>query len=366
MGAIARDLRHSRRVRHDRPMPAAAAPPLPFDLLWSRPRAILWLMLAAEGLALALTLALGIDDAFHFLGALSLAAQLALLGTLASMYGLRRPLARLGPPRLVLACTALFVVVSVLVAVVTAYIFEPAVALGRQAWTHLVARLVGIVIVVTALGAAAFVNYWRLQQSTLRAKQAELEALQARIRPHFLFNTLNTATALVHHRPEDAERMLLDLADLFRAALAGPREIGLAEELALVRRYLEIEQQRFGERLRVDWELPASIPDVRVPSLSIQPLVENAIRHGVERVPQGARVTISLSQTLAHVIVRISNPLVLGVGPGPVSHGVVLTAAQVRIEALTQGRGSVETGIQGEHYVATVRLPRPRPANFRD
>ena len=160
--------------------------------------------------------------------------------------------------------------------------------------------------------------------------------------------------------------MLLDLADLFRAALAGPREIGLAEELALVRRYLEIEQQRFGERLRVDWELPASIPDVRVPSLSIQPLVENAIRHGVERVPQGARVTISLSQTLAHVVVRISNPLVLGVGPGPVSHGVGLTAAQVRIEALTQGRGSVETGIQGEHNVATVRLPRPRPANFRD
>ena len=90
----------------------------------------------------------------------------------------------------------------------------------------------------------------------MRAKQSELQALQARIRPHFLFNTLNTGAALVHPRPEEAERLLLDLADLFRAALAGPRQILLEDELSLARRYLEIEALRFGERLQVRWELP--------------------------------------------------------------------------------------------------------------
>src|SRR5690606_11628475 len=108
-------------------------------------------------------------------------------------------------------------------------------------------------------------------KAAVRAKQAELEALQARIRPHFLFNTLNTGAALVHARPGEAERLLLGLSDLFRAALAGPGELPLEDELGLARRYLEIEALRFGPRLQVNWQLPAPLPEVWVPTLSIQP-----------------------------------------------------------------------------------------------
>src|SRR5690606_9580864 len=118
-------------------------------------------------------------------------------------------------------------------------------------------RMAGLTLCVGLLGLAVFYHHWRATQLAVQAKQAQLEALQARIRPHFLFNTLNTGVALVRERPGEAERLLLDLSDLFRAALAGPPTIPLEDELALARRYLEIEQLRFGPRLQVKWEVPA-------------------------------------------------------------------------------------------------------------
>ena len=342
------------------------APARPLDTLWQA-RAVMWIILAGEALAVIVTIApRGGIDALPYFGMASFAIQWIFLASLGLLYVCRRRLYGAAAPTIAQAGLGALLVSTWLACGLAWLALRSSGLVPPGGWFRVAIHLTGLALTVGLLALAAFQAQWRMRQLALRAKQAELEALQARIRPHFLFNTLNTATALLHHRPEDAERMLLDLADLFRAALAGPREISLTEELALVRRYLEIERQRFGERLRVDWELPNTIPEVRVPSLSIQPLVENAIRHGVERVPQGARVTISLSQTAAHVVVRIGNPLVLGAEPGPLSHGVGLSAARVRIEALTQGRGGVETGVQGEHYVATVRLPRPHPANFRD
>ena len=100
---------------------------------------------------------------------------------------------------------------------------------------------------------------------------------------------------MIHARPEEAERLLLDLADLFRAALAGPSELPLSEELALARRYLEIEKLRFGERLRVRWTRPDPLPEALVPSLSLQPLVENAIKHGAAGASDIEEVSIAIT-----------------------------------------------------------------------
>lgn len=332
--------------------------PSPLDALWGVP-AILWMLVSAEGVALVLALAVEAngDRGAYFLR-MSVAAQSVTLSTLAMLYLARAPLARLRPIRVAYTALVLLVVNTWVLTGLMWLLLRDVSASGADDWRALVLRLTGIVLTVGLLGLAAFQSHWRARQLAVRAKQAELEALQARIRPHFLFNTLNTGAALVHQRPEEAERLLLDLADLFRAALAGPREIPLEEELALAKRYLEIESLRFGERLRIEWQLPREIPFVMVPALSIQPLVENAIRHGVERVPHGGRVDIALTTTAEHVVVRISNPLVLSDRDPPISHRVGLNASQARIEALTGGRGSVQTGRQGEHYVATVRLPR--------
>lgn len=332
------------------PSPANA-----LDPLW-QPPAIIWTLLVGEGLAIVLTLApgLAVDRTIYF-GVASFGVMWVCFSVLGALYLLRKPLGRLSPPALAGVALILLLVATGLTAVGFTQLLGDD-ALNEQLDLALFLQLTGIVLTVGLLGLAALQSYWQTQKLALRAKQSELEALQARIRPHFLFNTLNTGAALVRRQPEEVERLLLDLADLFRAALAGPRDISLEDELALARRYLEIESLRFGERLRVAWKLPRELPKVTVPALSIQPLVENAIRHGIERRPDGGEIEIAVTTTPDTVVVRIINPLAPG-GENRPGHQVGLNASQVRIEALTGGRGSVLTQLEGKRFIATVRLP---------
>ena len=338
------------------PMPQITTTPGPLDALWQAP-AIIWVLLAGECLAVALALAPGVlVDRWVYFGLASLAIQWVALLTLGSLYLFRRALDTIRPQRLAYIALGLLLVNTWFVVGLAWVTLRGIWLMDEDQWSTLVLQSTGLVLSVGLLGLAAFHNHWRGRLHAVRAKQSELQALQARIRPHFLFNTLNTGAALVHQQPEAAERLLLDLADLFRAALAGPRQISLEDELSLARRYLEIEALRFGDRLRVRWELPRELPAVTVPALSIQPLVENAIRHGVERLPSG-EIEVAVSTTPDTVIVRISNPVPRPGGLAVPGHQVGLNASQVRIEALTGGRGNVQTQLLEGRFVATVRLP---------
>lgn len=329
----------------------------PLDTLWQAP-VIIWVLLAGEALAVVLALAPGIErDRWIYFGLSSLVIQWVALFALAGLYLLRRMLARLRPQRVAYVALLLLVLTTWMVGVLTWTMLQGLWPAGGGDWRGHFLRLTGLVLAVGLIGVLVFQNYWRARQMALRAKQSQLEALQARIRPHFLFNTLNTGAALVHRRPEEVERLLLDLADLFRAALAGPHDITLEDELALARRYLEIEALRFGDRLQVQWKLPREIPPVMVPALSIQPLVENAIRHGIERRSEGGEIEIAVTTTADTVVVRIVNPLPSSGRGAQLGHQVGLNASQVRIEALTGGRGSVLTQLEGRRFIATVRLP---------
>ena len=337
---------------HERP-----ATSYPLDALWQAP-AILWVALTGIALAAVLALAPGVgSDRWIYFGLALLVTQWIALLTLGALYLLRRPLGRIRPPQVAYVAVILLLLNTWLVGSLGWLLMRGISPMTAGDWPSLLLRLTGIALAVGVLGLAVFRNHWRARQLALRAKQSELESLHSRIRPHFLFNTLNTGAALVHRHPEEAERLLLDLADLFRAALAGPRQISLEDELALARRYLEIENLRFGERLTVRWQLPGVMPAVTVPALSIQPLVENAIRHGVERLPGGGDVEIAVSTTPGTVVVRISNPLPRTDAQANQGHQVGLNASQVRIEALTDGRGSVQTHVADGRYIATVRLP---------
>ena len=328
--------------------------PAPLDALW-RPTALMAVILAGEALGLLLALSPGTDGWLVRFGLASLGIQWIAVGTLCALFLLRRVLARLPAMKLAWACLGLLLAMTLLVAAAAwellGMTMDPGV--GRASF---VLRMLALAFVVGLLGLVTYQNYWRARQLAVRAKQLELEALQARIRPHFLFNTLNTGAALVHARPADAERLLLDLADLFRCALRGPQQIPLAEELALTRRYLEIEALRFGDRLRLGWDLPETMPEVLVPSLSIQPLAENAIRHGIERRPDGGAVDVAVRLFGDRVEITVANDMP-GTAGGGGGHAVGLASARERVHALTDGRGDVDTQIVNGRHIATVRLP---------
>lgn len=169
-----------------------------------------------------------------------------------------------------------------------------------------------VVALITALALRYFYVSDRWAAQLNANARAEADALQARIRPHFLFNSMNLIASLLRRDPEVAERAVLDLSDLFRAALgAGEDNSTLANEVQLAERYLSIESLRLGERLQVQWQrhepLPWSLP---LPRLVLQPLVENAVLHGISRLTEGGTLGIDLraTQDRLHIVIRNPSP----------------------------------------------------------
>ena len=166
-------------------------------------------------------------------------------------------------------------------------------------------------LLVVALVVASLLAYLRLLTRAYSPALAEarLQALQSRIRPHFLFNSLNAVLSLVRRDPRRAERALEDLADLFRVLMQDTRSfVRLADEIALLERYAAIEQLRLGERLQITWELDAAPVDALLPPMVLQPLLENAVYHGVESGTGPGRVVVHVSRRGARVLARIENP----------------------------------------------------------
>lgn len=139
--------------------------------------------------------------------------------------------------------------------------------------------------------------------------RAQYQALQAKIRPHFLFNSLNTIASLIGSRPEQAEAAVEDLADLFRATLSERLWVSLEEELDITRRYLRLEELRLGPRLQIRWRI-ADIPtDAVIPTLILQPLVENAIYHGIQPLPEGGSLIIDGHFEADRITLAVHNPV---------------------------------------------------------
>jgi two-component system, LytTR family, sensor histidine kinase AlgZ len=209
-----------------------------------------------------------------------------------------------------------------------------------------------------ALLAAALVTalVLRAKGRTPADTAARLSELQARIRPHFLFNTLNTAVALVREDPRRAESILEDLSDLFRHALADQGEsVTLAEEIALARRYLDIEQVRFGDRLQVEWSIDDRAAAARVPPLLLQPLVENAVKHGVEPSAAGAQVRISTQRRASTVVIKVTNTVPAGQGRG--GHGVAQANVRDRLRLLHDVQAQFETVLKDGIYQVRMEVP---------
>lgn len=197
---------------------------------------------------------------------------------------------------------------------------------------------------------------WRAKARMPAGTTARLAELQARIRPHFLFNTLNSAIALVREEPAKAESLLEDLSELFRHALADPKEaVPLWQELELAEHYLAIEQVRFGDRLKVEWAVDESAAKARLPPLILQPLVENAVKHGVEPSPTGATVRISTQRRGSVVVIKVTNTV--PAGSGKRGNGLALDNVRQRLTLLHDVQGRFQSALVNGVFQVRLEIP---------
>lgn len=246
--------------------------------------------------------------------------------------------------------------------------YAAAVAMGAMAGMYgcLMLSVSGLLVAppwVASACSGALLSSLLVAALVLRAKgrmpahtSARLAELQSRIRPHFLFNTLNSAIALVRAEPAKAEALLEDLSDLFRHALKDADEpVTLAEEITLAQRYLAIEQVRFGERLKVQWSLDPAADGALLPPLLLQPLVENAVRHGVEPSTEGADVRISTQRRGGTVVIKVTNTV--PAGPGERGHGLALHNVRDRLALLHDVQGQFRCGLKNGVYQVRMEVP---------
>ncbi len=231
------------------------------------------------------------------------------------------------------------------------------ILLPVHAWRFFAGNLgIGLIIGALALRYFYVTGEWR-RNVELQAR-ARVRALQARIRPHFLYNSMNTIAALTRSDPVRAEEAVQDLADLFRANLSEQRaRITLKEELEVARIYQRIEQLRLGDRLRVTWDVADLPMRAMVPGLLMQPLLENAIYHGVEPRPEGGVVTVSGAAEDGQLNLSVRNPLPADGAGAHSGNRVALANIQERLELLYPGRSSVEAGRVGDEYVVRLHFP---------
>nr|WP_240544958.1 histidine kinase [Ectothiorhodospira shaposhnikovii] len=222
-------------------------------------------------------------------------------------------------------------------------------------------------LAISAIVSAVALRYLYVQKQWKTNVEAEarsrVQALQARIRPHFLFNSMNTIASLTRTRPEVAEATVMDLADLFRATLSSKDMVSLQDEVKLSQNYLRIEALRLGDRLQVDWHVAPSVAmDYPVPSLSLQPLLENAIYHGIEPLTEGGCVRVDIRQQGERLDITIENPMPSEQErrrrPG---NRFAQESIRQRLDLAYQGKARMETLQARDHYRVDLSLPRRLP-----
>lgn len=214
-----------------------------------------------------------------------------------------------------------------------------------------------IVTVSVITGIILFYFNWRYRVLSPAIVEARLMALQARIRPHFLFNSLNTVLGLLREDPKRSEAVLENLAELFRALLAEPRKlVPLVKELDLARAYLEIETIRIGPRLEVQWQVANAPLDVLVPPMMLQPLVENAVYHGIERSEGGGVLSITAFEKDEELMIVIRNPCTTEEAARP-GNRMALANIRERLALHFDAEAHMSAFRAGEDYVVQIRIP---------
>ncbi len=239
------------------------------------------------------------------------------------------------------------------------FAIELALAAGLELLAAGHAEGIGRVLALTAAAVALLLAYFRLfaKAYSPALADARLQALQARIRPHFLFNSLNAVLSLIRRDPKRAEHALEDLADLFRTLMSDARQFTrLADEITLLERYAAIEQLRLGERLRITWEMDAAPADALLPPLVLQPLLENAVYHGIEPATASGEILVHLERRGERVLARIENPFVPEQAHRS-GNRIALDNIRQRLVLFFDAEARIESRVEGGRYRVEIEMP---------
>lgn len=215
-----------------------------------------------------------------------------------------------------------------------------------------------LLLALFAVGGLMFYFHLRARALSPAITEARLQALQARIRPHFLFNSINAVLSLVRKEPRRAETALQDMADLFRVLMRDNRDLApLSDEVELCRQYLELEQLRLGDRLEVEWNVKSMPCDALVPPLVLQPLLENAVYHGIEPSSAPGMVSINLFLTRGEVHVILKNPYRADGDRHHAGNKMALANIRERLALHFDAEASLESRITKDAYEVHIRMP---------
>ena len=270
-------------------------------------------------------------------------------------------------------CWGLLVVI---VMVIANFAYRGSLWLGLDFATADETRLAFIArhTMIAAIVALLMLRYfWVRHQWTMQVQaegEARYQALNARIRPHFLFNALNSLAALIQVRPDEAEMMVEDLSDLFRASLEKGQPIArLVEEIGLCHAYLRIEKLRLGDKLVVEWDIPEEVLDWTLPKLILQPLIENAVHHGISKLAGHGVVRIAARDIFGRLVIEVSNPMPPSTESHRLGNRVAVDNIAQRLKLIYGEGARLELGrdlrLEGGVFRARLVLPRtamPEPA----
>jgi two-component system, LytTR family, sensor histidine kinase AlgZ len=209
------------------------------------------------------------------------------------------------------------------------------------------------------LATAVVLLYFDLRARSLAPAltEARLQALQARIRPHFLFNSINAVLSLIRDEPKRAERMLEDMAELFRVLMADNRKLKpLSEEVELCRQYLNIEQIRLGERLKIDWQIADMPADALVPPLILQPLIENAVYHGIEPHHGSGTLTILIKTSGKQIKITLTNPY-HSESTHVSGNRMAIANIKERLQLHFDAEAGLRAEVNGARYIVSINMP---------
>lgn len=215
-------------------------------------------------------------------------------------------------------------------------------------------------LIYTSVLVALLLQYFHLRNKALSPALAEarLQALQARIRPHFLFNSINAVLSLIRSEPRKAERALEDLAELFRVLMAENKQMStLWRELELARSYLGLEELRLGERLKIEWHTDKAPMQAIIPPLILQPLLENAVYHGIEPNPEVGVISVNIYRSRNELHIDIRNPFQTSSESHHIGNKMAMANIRERLLLFFDAEASLKTSVGSNYYQVHIVLP---------